>query len=303
MLVVSPHIPYSANIAGGLTLGVGMALALACPGTIFPQLIGSVVGVERSGRWFTLAGAIVGGAIWHVFGDMLKISTGQEMMIEREGGRENQSKKEKEKVALTLNDYFGISRQQMIGSYFAIWAALIYLSLLFDNRHMDQSSYFGWYGSICALRGGVAVAASQGASLALTGNTLGSSGAFEEAGGWLIWLLTRALGVGSQVRRKPGFRQIIFASGVVAGAFMFSFAVGEPGTRTGRIIRKDMINVIAEERLLRSMLGGGLLAFGGRLAGGCTSGHGISGMSVGSMASVVSVVGMFVGGFGAASLL
>ena len=49
--------------------------------------------------------------------------------------------------------------------------------------------------------------------------------------------------------------------------------------------------------------GGILMAFGARLAGGCTSGHGISGTLQLNAASWISVVCLFVGGIAVAMLL
>jgi uncharacterized membrane protein YedE/YeeE len=45
------------------------------------------------------------------------------------------------------------------------------------------------------------------------------------------------------------------------------------------------------------------MAFGSRLAGGCTSGHGISGTLQLNAGSWLTVAGMFAGGIGAAMLL
>lgn len=45
-----------------------------------------------------------------------------------------------------------------------------------------------------------------------------------------------------------------------------------------------------------SFLGGVLMAFGSRLAGGCTSGHGISGTAQLSVSSWISVICFFIGG-------
>lgn len=45
-----------------------------------------------------------------------------------------------------------------------------------------------------------------------------------------------------------------------------------------------------------SFLGGTLMAFGARLAGGCTSGHGISGTAQLSVSSWISLICFFVGG-------
>jgi len=48
--------------------------------------------------------------------------------------------------------------------------------------------------------------------------------------------------------------------------------------------------------LLILLIGGVLVGFGARYAGGCTSGHGISGLSNLQAASLVSVIGFFLGG-------
>ena len=46
---------YAADIVGGLILGVGIALAGACPGTILAQ-----IGAGYRDAWFTLAGGLAG---------------------------------------------------------------------------------------------------------------------------------------------------------------------------------------------------------------------------------------------------
>lgn len=53
-----------------------------------------------------------------------------------------------------------------------------------------------------------------------------------------------------------------------------------------------------------TILGGGfLLGFGARYAGGCTSGHGVTGLATLQKASLVAVIGFFVGGLIATHLL
>ena len=58
-----------------------------------------------------------------------------------------------------------------------------------------------------------------------------------------------------------------------------------------------------DRRLAVGFLGGGLMAFGARLAGGCTSGHGISGAMQLSFGSWIALQGFFVGGIATAMLL
>ncbi|WP_046746126.1 YeeE/YedE family protein [Kordia zhangzhouensis] len=50
------------------------------------------------------------------------------------------------------------------------------------------------------------------------------------------------------------------------------------------------------KNLLLLVIGGFLVGFGARYAGGCTSGHAISGMSNLQLPSLIAVVGFFVGG-------
>jgi uncharacterized membrane protein YedE/YeeE len=52
-----------------------------------------------------------------------------------------------------------------------------------------------------------------------------------------------------------------------------------------------------------AFLAGFVMLLGARIAGGCTSGHGISGMAQLSVGSTVAVAAMFAGGILAATLL
>jgi uncharacterized protein len=56
-------------------------------------------------------------------------------------------------------------------------------------------------------------------------------------------------------------------------------------------------------RAMVAFVGGGLMAFGARLAGGCTSGHGISGTLQLSVASWIALICFFVGGAITANLI
>ena len=48
--------------------------------------------------------------------------------------------------------------------------------------------------------------------------------------------------------------------------------------------------------LIVIVLGGFLMGFGSRYAGGCTSGHGITGLATLQKSSLVAVIGFFIGG-------
>lgn len=55
-------------------------------------------------------------------------------------------------------------------------------------------------------------------------------------------------------------------------------------------------NVLSGKGLLIMLIGGFFIGFGARYAGGCTSGHAISGLSALQLPSLIAVIGFFLGG-------
>ena len=58
----------------------------------------------------------------------------------------------------------------------------------------------------------------------------------------------------------------------------------------------DTTNMWQAKNLLMLIIGGFLIGFGARYAGGCTSGHAISGLSNLQLPSLIAVIGFFIGG-------
>ncbi|MEG6552477.1 YeeE/YedE thiosulfate transporter family protein, partial [Desulfocurvibacter africanus] len=56
-------------------------------------------------------------------------------------------------------------------------------------------------------------------------------------------------------------------------------------------------------RLLTAFAGGAIMAFGARVAGGCTSGHGISGTMQLAISSWLALACFFIGGAAVAHML
>ncbi len=71
-------------------------------------------------------------------------------------------------------------------------------------------------------------------------------------------------------------------------------------TSAGKAYMPDMLfseNALTDPKMLLLLVIGGLLVgFGARYAGGCTSGHAISGLSNLQIPSLIAVVGFFIGG-------
>lgn len=89
---------------------------------------------------------------------------------------------------------------------------------------------------------------------------------------------------------KRDFRSTVFVLGVLAGSWILSRLATLPPTPTVDISP------------VKGVIGGALLSFGGSLGGGCTSGHGITGMSQLSIGSFIAVASMFAGGMAFAAL-
>ena len=98
--------------------------------------------------------------------------------------------------------------------------------------------------------------------------------------------------------------EVMLVVGVVGGAFLAAWLGGE---LTGEWLPAMWIARFGEGslglRLGAAFVGGGLMGFGARMAGGCTSGHGISGAMQLSVGSWVAVVCFFVGGIATAFLM
>lgn len=91
--------------------------------------------------------------------------------------------------------------------------------------------------------------------------------------------------------------QSMLVIGIVIGSFLSAVLSGEfnltfiPLTEFESILNQNILG-----RIISAFAGGIMLGFGARLAGGCTSGHGISGTFQLSIASWISLIGFFVGG-------
>lgn len=112
-----------------------------------------------------------------------------------------------------------------------------------------------------ALLGGSLIGIASGALLLFGGRRAGVSGI---AGGLL------------RVRRGDLAWRLAFLAGLVAGASVFAALAGE------------LADVEIEAQFATLAAGGLLVGFGTRLSGGCTSGHGVCGLSRGSIRSIAA---------------
>jgi uncharacterized membrane protein YedE/YeeE len=97
--------------------------------------------------------------------------------------------------------------------------------------------------------------------------------------------------------------QIALVVGVAIGAFVSMKLSGARRQPISPIWRRALGSSSAGLRYAVAFVAGFLMLFGARIADGCTSGHGLSGIAKLSVGSTVAVAAMFAGGIVTASLL
>lgn len=104
--------------------------------------------------------------------------------------------------------------------------------------------------------------------------------------------------------KKPKVEwQVMLVFGMLLGAYIAAITGGEIAAAWVPAMWENRFGPDVALRLGVAFLGGALLAYGARLAGGCTSGHGISGALQLSVSSWVALACFFVGGVATAMLL
>ncbi|WP_116109072.1 YeeE/YedE family protein [Lewinella sp. IMCC34191] len=81
--------------------------------------------------------------------------------------------------------------------------------------------------------------------------------------------------------------------------YLRSVGVSAPGEQAGSSYVPAELFALSEfslSTLITVVVGGFLIGFGARWAGGCTSGHAISGLSNLQLPSLIAVIGFFIGG-------
>ncbi|KAH7012518.1 uncharacterized protein B0I36DRAFT_339524 [Microdochium trichocladiopsis] len=250
---------YDGNIIGGAMIGLGMSMTGACPGTVLVQA------VAGSGKGRVLAAsAFLAGAVWARWGP--SVVTAPQIQAE-------------DSPPATVMTTTGWSVSGVILWYeLAIAAALA--SILALKLH-------GHSAAMHPVASGMLIGSGQLASVTLSRSSVGVSSVYPDCGS-MLWNLYRTE-KGQEKRTLLALpNSLVFACGLMAGSWlalrMFPAA---------RIAMTATAMAGTEPSLLTTVVGGFVLVFGARLAGGCTSGHGISGMATMGLSSFVTVFSMF----------
>ena len=116
--------------------------------------------------------------------------------------------------------------------------------------------------------------------------------------------------------KKAGGWNLVFIGGTILGGFIGGGLLGNPDpiqlaaptiaelkalgiSDFSGMMPKDLFswgNLASLQGLIVMVAGGFLVGFGARYAGGCTSGHAISGLADLQLGSLLAVIGFFIGG-------
>ncbi|KAI0404213.1 hypothetical protein F4802DRAFT_598408 [Xylaria palmicola] len=249
---------------GNIIGGCLLGIGMTLSGSC-PGSVFAQVGAGVPAGVYTLGGCVLGGILWS---GLLRPALAS--LKSRPAPRPEN---------LTVYGALGVSRDAAVagvGVAFAGAVAAISALGLVKTR-----------GLVGPLPGGLLIAGAQLLSALLRGTLLGTSASFEECGDYVLWLL-RGGGGG----RPKSCNSTLVVTGMMVGALGLSLAAPLP----------QMLPP-ADLDTARLVLGGVLLALGSRMGGGCTSGHGITGISLLSVSSFVTVAAMFIGAFGAAAVV
>ena len=250
---------------------------------IFGTYDGNIIGGLLTGVGMTISGACPGTAIPQM---VTRIPSGKYVLL---GGllgallyvRFEKSLKAKEpalKSTDTVHRKWNLSHGSVLLAYETMMLSVVILVSILSPLRGPSFLH--------PVIGGIAIGATQFMSLSLTDHPVGVSTAYEEAARWTSSFLDQTQSEthtkGSAV--SPPTRALSFVAGMFPGSWAFARSFVLPDGPLERISP------------LRAFSGGVVMLFGARIAGGCTSGHGISGMSQLGLSSVVTVASMFAGG-------
>ena len=148
-------------------------------------------------------------------------------------------------------------------------------------------------------------------SVAVSGQFFGTSTTFPRFATWVIDL------VGVDLSHLPFYQardgaltgaalpnwQLLFVIGIGVGAFIAARLTGTFKKESLPSMWVERFGDRPRTRIIYSLIGGAVAMIGARMAGGCPSGHGISGVSQLGVSSLIALSMFFIGGIVTARFL
>jgi hypothetical protein len=155
---------------------------------------------------------------------------------------------------------------------------------------------------------GVVIGLLQVPAFLIIETALGASSSYVTIGGLLAaWIDPSILKIDYVARHVTAtgknWWQVALVGGIAIGAFISMWLSGARRRPISPIWANALRSPSPARRYAVAFVGGFVMLFGARLADGCTSGHGLSGVAQLAVGSTVAVAAMFAGGIATALLL
>jgi uncharacterized membrane protein YedE/YeeE len=266
-------------VVGTFLLGCGMTVSGACPGMVFIQL---GAGIENA--IITLIGGMTGamsfGLVQPFIASFLSVGCSQKQKVD-----DFPAAKSIKYWQLGLGLAVCMVIPIVLFEYFFKWDSASELGSV-SLSSGGLGTFAPWSQAWPPLLSGVLIGSLQIPAVLIASGTVGSSSTYMTVVSQL--LVTPSLQ--TRFKHLDGFRSgismwqsVLYIWTAALGAYIASSAGGTFGKSRGVPPGPAFI-------------GGFLMLFGSRMAGGCTSGHGLSGMALLSLQSILGVPAMFAGG-------
>ena len=147
---------------------------------------------------------------------------------------------------------------------------------------------------------GIVIGLLQIPAFLLIETALGASTSYVTVGGIIASWIDRSIQVTATARN---WWQVALVVGIAIGAFISMRLSGARRHPISPIWQRALGSSSPARRCVVAFVGGFMMLFGARIADGCTSGHGLSGMAQLAVGSTVAVAAMFAGGIATAMLV
>jgi uncharacterized membrane protein YedE/YeeE len=147
---------------------------------------------------------------------------------------------------------------------------------------------------------GIVIGLLQIPAFLLIETALGASTSYVTVGGIIASWIDRSIQVTVTARN---WWQVALVVGIAIGAFISMRLSGARRHPISPIWQRALRSSSPARRCVVAFVGGFIMLFGARIADGCTSGHGLSGMAQLAVGSTVAVAAMFAGGIATAMLV